>query len=294
MKKLSVVANSSRLVWAIVVIALAHGTFLLVANSKVQSQGQDRASATGQGQVQGHNAGDESIVSKVKGFAVVGIERESGEVKVNLRNTYSRAITALCVESANVLTTVDRIGTEYSIAPGSTYVYVGRPAHPGEAITISAVVFDDGSGDGNLDHIKQIQDYRRGQAKQIRRIQPIFDDLIKLRTAVDPTGVPELRVTELLQRDRTDGSFGLTLAEAKAFAIERIRALPDNDTGASFQEMAGLRDAKELAISRIEEVETAFRQGNYSTFQAACAGITRLYDSRLRVLSESLSHARNH
>src|SRR5262245_32083503 len=155
-------------------LIMAHGTYLLLAQSRISSK-REKQPANGSYANVDHQ-GQVEIVIAVKDITVKVTEQTEKQVRVLLQNDSQKTMTAVCIEYGNQLTRMDWLGTESTIAPGSTFEHSTSISNPGYALVISAVVFDDNSSQGNPEHLRQIHDYRRGQQTQIARIRNIFKD----------------------------------------------------------------------------------------------------------------------
>lgn len=184
---------------------------------------------------------------------------------------------------------MDRIGTDSTIGPGSTFEYDTSISSPGYALVVSAVVFDDNTSQGNPEHLRQVRDYRRGQRTQIARIQRIFKDLASLRTSATAPDTPQIQVDQLSRNEEPETSLSSLFTQAKQMAgALLLRALPEHAIGTGEEEV-GLRDAKELAIIRLQELESSYIEGGFFAFQEASSRLQAQYNGRFQALSRALS-----
>ncbi|GEM_PF-1085304 len=104
-------------------------------------------------------------------FSVLDLKHQRSRVQITLRNDYSKPITAFAIGKGDSHIKVDIAGTGEVIAPGSTrveevtlppaIVTANRPDSREYVLSILAVVFDDETGDGNTDVVKEILNSRR-------------------------------------------------------------------------------------------------------------------------------------
>lgn len=119
-----------------------------------------------------------AVRSFVPNLKVVDTHVQNGAVRLSLRNDYNKIITTFVVSSSRIITRSELIDTDQVMAPGATetmlYELPSSPL-PEYATTLLAVVFDDGTTDGNPTFINQVLDARAGTKAQIDRILPQFD-----------------------------------------------------------------------------------------------------------------------
>lgn len=131
-----------------------------------------------------------SVTNETKSFQVVNFDKDLEYVKgaeflrVSLRNDYDKAIVSYVISTGkNSSVQVDFMYSEGAdnIAPGEVTEWRNglNPAMLAEGVTIQAVVFDDGTGDGDPVKIKEVTDQWAGGYSQISRILSILDSALK-------------------------------------------------------------------------------------------------------------------
>lgn len=107
-------------------------------------------------------------------FEVSRLEKTSeGNILIQLRNNYDKTITAYQTSLGSTTTLVEMI-----LSPLGDYIHPGDttdlmeginidPDLEKEGFTIHAVVFEDGTSDGETKSINKINDYRRGEMMQM-------------------------------------------------------------------------------------------------------------------------------
>lgn len=112
--------------------------------------------------------------------------------------------------------------TGWSLAPGESSV-LKADLEPGENITLAALLFADGTGQGDAGEINRMRDYRTGVEEQYRRAVPILN--------------------------QAKGSPAVAEAAAVAMALrQQLDSLPVPQVGLGFSagKSAGLHDAKQF------------------------------------------------
>lgn len=204
-----------------------------------------------------------TVRSVVPNLRVVEVHVQDGALSLSLRNDYNKTITAFAVSSSHIITRSELIDTDQVMAPGAIqtklYELPSSPL-PGYATTVQAVVFDDGTADGNPAIIRQILDARDGNKTQIDRILPA------------------------LSLDARDGDLEHQWRRVKS----RIGELPDQEDGRSFEFNAALQDAKHLAEMTIDELGRVQQKHGDDAVRQRLAEIKEVYGARSMKLQRSL------
>lgn len=88
--------NRNVVIAIVVVLIVAHGTYLLLAQSRIPSQsGQNAISGP---HANGDHKGQVDIVSAVPDITVTSSEQTDKKLRVILRNSSQKTITAVCIE----------------------------------------------------------------------------------------------------------------------------------------------------------------------------------------------------
>lgn len=108
-------------------------------------------------------------------FKLVDMESYRSRARLTLRNDYDKTITAFAIGRENSRIKVDLIGTNKVIAPGGTFTKVvslpsavsipNKPDSPRYVLSILAVVFEDGTGDGSPSVVKEILEGRQKKSQ---------------------------------------------------------------------------------------------------------------------------------
>lgn len=194
-------------------------------------------------------------------FVVQHIDIHQSSFSVVLRNDYDKTITAFSVGSATNHTRTELIGTDQTISPGAIKVkdYDFPPSGPQEySTTIQAVIFEDGTSEGDPQIIKEFRDNRMGEKAQLSRIIPLLQRVLD---------APDGKVVKLLERVRSE-----------------IANLPERQHQESFDYCAALQDTKNLVLSKIDELHQlqqhlgidALRQGLAHTIERCATKVATL------------------
>jgi hypothetical protein len=134
---------------------------------------------------------DVEILNKTRGFEVTVIEKVGGKLwQITFKNSYDKTITAFQASFGDT-TLYEELIVESNkcigcILPGATYVRF-FPAI--RNLTIFAVVFEDGTGEGDPSMMKEVIDIREGKAKAMRefvsRVQKVMVDSSPLTEELD-------------------------------------------------------------------------------------------------------------
>jgi len=130
----------------------------------------------------------------------------NGCIQLSLRNGYHRRITAYGISANKLITIIDflySVGEDQpGIAPDAVHtrpVCVPKANDPniaakeGREILVQAVVFDDGTGDGDPEFIADILNSRRGSKIQLARIIDVVKRVLTSGTTIDDTALEALK-----------------------------------------------------------------------------------------------------
>lgn len=115
------------------------------------------------------------IVNRTQAFSVIRAERGSNEFSITLKNNSDKTITAFSISPTKGFTITEEfvLGeiSDIGIAPSALFskTYPTLVSIQPQSIEIKALVFDDGTAEGDTRAVRQIEDSRLGQQIQIRR-----------------------------------------------------------------------------------------------------------------------------
>ncbi|MFY9556036.1 MAG: hypothetical protein WAV47_15100, partial [Blastocatellia bacterium] len=116
------------------------------------------------------------VTNKTRAFEVINMEKVGSKtIQLTFRNSYDKKITGfqVSVGHGRVQTDLTLSGDDsYFILPGTTYqrIYAIQDDTGTRGITILAVVFEDGTSDGDSEAIEEIEYYRLGMKKERERV----------------------------------------------------------------------------------------------------------------------------
>ena len=131
------------------------------------------------------------VNNSLKGVRVLSFVETNEAFELVLRNDANKSINGYSILfNNNAFRTVDLIVGEKRISPGDRFTVSLPPRREILPITIRYLVFEDGSGEGDVVGTGELQDRRAGRAEQIRRISPLLEralsnaDIEKLKTEI--------------------------------------------------------------------------------------------------------------
>jgi hypothetical protein len=161
----------------LIIFTLLALPIIAVSASRTTNKKQDDLQKRLQQVIETTEVEDLTITNQTSAFRVINIEKiPDGIIRLSLQNGYRKNITAYRVSIGSNLASVDTLLSmqDETIAPGRSkdelLALEVDPDLKSKGIVIHAVVFDDGTADGNIDAIKEIQDYRLGEQAQIEHV----------------------------------------------------------------------------------------------------------------------------
>ncbi len=175
------------------------------------------------------------VENKTKGLTIIGLEKVPHQVKVTLRNDYSKAITSYKV-SIGVGTMhkpyLAGIGEPEFFLPGQVNqdIYPLQPGIEIHGIKILAVILDDKTADGDPQHVREMQEYRLGTKMQRKHVLHLLQKALALPSSDLQTYLANIQEADLLP-----------MSEGKEKLLPR-------------QVRFGLGDERERTLRRIKEL----------------------------------------
>lgn len=199
------------------------------------------------------------VTSTISAIRVVSAEvtsvGSSNVLAVKLQNTSNQDIKAYTLASGKALVTRNYFLTEESFAAGSTInqlIPIASDANykvtmNGKEVTVAAVFFADGTGDGVSVHVASMADLYAGTRDQAKRILPC---LLKLSLTPQSLSACEAEARNLpVKMDGKSSDYETGLEFAKDGILRNLHAIKE-ETGANLQE----------AIEKQEKVTQIFRE----------------------------------
>lgn len=179
---------------------------------------------------------DLKVVNKTSNFIVTEIKKNSDKIfEIIFKNQYSKRITGFEISIAGTRVQTELIlgGDEQEfIPPGSVYpkAYAAQAELYKYGIQILAVMFDDGSSDGDITYIKEIKDYRLGIKIERERVLSLLEPIINSKNQDTSTALEamEAQLSATLPLSQQTGkldNIGLGVRNEKQRILDEIRML---------------------------------------------------------------------
>ena len=206
---------------------------------------------------------DLRITNHTSSFNVVDIKKLSDSIfEITFQNNYSKRITGfeVSVGGMRVQTELTLGGDEGQfISPGGSYqeAYSAQQGLDRHGVQILAVVFDDGSGDGDTKYIKEITDYRFGMQVERQRVLALLEEVLKATDEHIPQALEELEsnlsfgIASTSQNSTLD-NVGLGTRNERRRTLEEISMLKKNHQDAMSVTRSGSQLRRDLVS--LEEV----------------------------------------
>jgi hypothetical protein len=202
---------------------------------------------------------DLRIINKTSGFSVVEIKKISDKVfELTYKNDYSKSITGFEVSISGMRVQTELIlgGDEQQfVSPGNTFreAYSAQVGLDRDGIQILAVVFYDGSSDGDIRYIKEITDYRLGMKTERQRVLALLEQVITSKNQNISTKLGELETdisstTPSTQQDSRLDNVGLGIRNERRRMLDEIRILKHKHEYAQIDEGKARQLKEDLLI----------------------------------------------
>jgi hypothetical protein len=178
-----------------------------------------------------------TVKNKTRFFHLDNLEKtKDGDLQLSLRNAYDKRISGFQVSIGRVQTQVEFMYNEdQMIAPGAIHVENLPIQADTQALGIGilAVVFEDGTSEGEQRFISEITEKRSGEKVQINRVLSLISRTLDLPATqiMAEIGALESRIASLPE-DRGDGrrdDFELGLHDGKLRMLDAIRDAQNRD-----------------------------------------------------------------
>jgi hypothetical protein len=202
-----------------------------------------------------------AATSKIPGVDVLGVENtslgSSQILVVRLQNNSGKAIKALTIRTGKTWVTKNYLLIEESFATGTVLNQTIPPFSEsqvdGREITLAAVLFADGTAEGDSHYAQMLLDQRAGMRDQARRI---------IKTLRALSGSSE-----------SDQEKSMESCEAE------ILRMPLKRDGASADYEEGLLNSQKWLLNHISEIKAQRRSNHLAEAQAKQEKLTRVFES---------------
>lgn len=202
---------------------------------------------------------DLRIRNRTSMFNIAQIKKVSDNMfEITYKNDYSKTITGFEVSVGGMRVQTELIlgGDELEfISPGKTFqkAYAAQEGLDLDGMQILAVVFDDGSSDGDIRYIKEITDYRLGMKTERQRVLALLEQVITSKTQIISTALAELEtdISSAFQSSPQDNrldNVGLGIRNERSRMLDEIRILRDKHQFAQFDEVKARQLKEDLLI----------------------------------------------
>ena len=178
----------------------------------------------------------DAAVNSLKAIEVVSLSENDRAAEMVLKNVSTKNINGYSILITNgAARTVDLSVGEKTIAPGQQFK-ISLPKKEAIQPIVRFVTFEDGSGEGDMVAIKELQDRREGRGEQLKRIIPLF------RKAYSTADLEQLRteLNALPEEQRRDRSIFYLEGQrnAKEDALLSLEKMDKSNIRASFMRLA--------------------------------------------------------
>jgi len=191
------------------------------------------------------------IANRTQAFSVIKAERGSNEFSITLQNNSAKTITAFSISPSKGFTITEEFVlaeiSDTGIAPNALFskTYPTLTSIQSQSIEIKALIFDDGTAEGDRRAVRQIEDSRLGQQIQIRRAVKELENFL----AKAPGDVSEFKRNLGNALNSSDDDTLKILVELKPSRATRKQPL-----SADLRE--GLDNGRQNVIRHLSEAET--------------------------------------
>ncbi|HEU4387493.1 MAG TPA: hypothetical protein VFV34_06830 [Blastocatellia bacterium] len=207
-------------------------------------------------------AEDITVTNETSAFAVVAVEKTpEGFLRLALRNDYNKTITAYEFRVGITGTLVETFtnGIKVGIQPGESIEKLEAidldPGSDKLGVQIRAVIFEDGTGDGNARLVQEIRDVRTGEVIQLEHFT---SSLRKFSSSAGVRDFSQLLKTKTLLNEE-DAAYQ-TLPEATKSGMRNMRQVLSRYTDNAVNNAArsGQPDAAQIAGALLAHCEEQF------------------------------------
>jgi hypothetical protein len=210
------------------------------------------------------------VTNLVPKLAIVNIDIQDHYVLLSLRNDSDKNITAFSLSSSGVNLRAEMIGTDRVMRPGDIHTKLcdlPSPKSTEKGIIVLAVVYEDGTWEGDDKYVRQILDARAGTQAQLARVLPLFRDAL-----TTPKNMRLMQKREMIRY--------------------KIEQLTDEEEGKSFEYRMGLHDEKERAMNNLKQLEQIEQEKGEDIARQVLPHIINNYEKRNVSLLNSLKQVR--
>jgi hypothetical protein len=190
------------------------------------------------------------IVNRTQAFSVIKAEPRSSEFSITLKNNSAKTITAYSISTSKNYKIMEEFvfaeTVDYGIGSNALYskTYPTINSIQPESIEIKALIFDDGTAEGDAREVREIVDSRLGHQIQMRRAVKELEKFV----ANGSRDASELKRDLYNALTSSDDDTLSILAELRPSRAITKQPLSDDLRG-------GLIDGRHSVLTRLSEVE---------------------------------------
>lgn len=178
------------------------------------------------------------VRNMTQALKVISIEKaDGGMLRLTLQNGYRKGINGVEISMVNVGVHDElSFGKENIIPPGGTYVTeLPIQEHTDtDGIEIAAVMFEDGTADGNLEYVRSVEEQRLAKRAQFKRAFALIQKQLAEADAETLEGLNrlEFQLQSLPEREESGkrGDYEIGLKEAKNLMIVTIQSIRERQS----------------------------------------------------------------
>jgi len=199
------------------------------------------------------------IANRTQAFSVIKVERGSNDFSITLKNNSAKTITAFSISPSKGFTITEEFVlaeiSEIGIGPNALFskTYSTLTSIQPQSIEIKALIFDDGTAEGDIRAVRQIEDSRLGQQIQFRRAVKELDKFLakgsgdaseikrNLGNALNASDDDTLNILAELKPSRATTKLSAALREGlnngRQIILTRLSEAETNGSNDSFREL---------------------------------------------------------
>ena len=201
------------------------------------------------------------IVNETRLLEVAKAEPKADSINLVLKNNHTKYITGFQIRIGQVTVQSEFIGSDEVFPPGTVYEkqYPVEEKSSRASITVLAVIFEDGSSDGNPQYIKQIKDKRLGEKTQIKRAIPLLQKGSEASEGDPAEALRQLRadISSLAVKDKEylSDDYALGLHDRKALLLRQLERLQHKQQTSKEinvrEELGRIKGSHEKALAKL-------------------------------------------
>ena len=199
------------------------------------------------------------IRNMTRAVRIISIEKiEGGSLRLTLQNGYDKWINGIEISMVNVGIHQELGSTrEHNIPPGGTYeLDLGIQEHTDtDGIEIAAVIFEDGTADGNLEFVKPVQEQRLGERVQCKRALALIQKHLAEPDADTVEGLDrlesQLQSLPVSEESGKSGDYIYGLKQARNLLVVRMQSIREH-RGQSVQSLLNYKNNPQSFSIRTE------------------------------------------